>query len=37
MPSRDEDTAELINSLLIVAYRNGDTWFDVHPLIWDNL
>ncbi len=37
IPSGDKAASVLINSLLIVAYRNGDTWFDAHPLIWNKL
>ena len=28
---------ELLHGLLIAAYRNGTAWFDVHPLLWDEL
>ncbi len=28
---------ELLHVLLIAAYRNGNVWFDVHPLLWDQL
>lgn len=25
----------LLQSLFILAYRNDETWFDAHPLLWD--
>ncbi len=37
LPSGDADVSELLQSLLIVAYRNRRTWFDVHPLLWEEL
>ncbi len=36
-PSGGEEVGDLLQSLLIVAYRNQDTWFDAHPLIWEAL
>ena len=35
MTSGDPISSELLHGLLIVAYRNGSAWFDVHPLLWD--
>ena len=36
-PAGDAEAGELLHSLLVVAYRNKRTWFDVHPLIWEEL
>lgn len=36
-PSESELSSELIHSRLIVTYRNRRTWFDAHPIIWDEL
>jgi len=36
-PSGTPESSELLHGLLIVAYRNRTTWFDAHPLIWDEL
>jgi hypothetical protein len=36
-PSGEAEVGDLLHNLLIVAYRNSDTWFDAHPLIWDHL
>jgi hypothetical protein len=30
-------SGELLHALLILAYRDPGTWFDAHPLIWDEL
>lgn len=30
-------TADLLQGLFVVAYFNGDTWFDAHPLLWEVL
>lgn len=27
----------LLQSLMIVAYINGETWYDAHPLLWNSL
>lgn len=35
--SGNDICSELLHSLIIVAYRNKKTWFDVHPLVWDEL
>lgn len=35
--SGSEESHELLHGLLIVAYRNRSTWFDAHPLVWDEL
>ncbi|HEY0641358.1 MAG TPA: hypothetical protein VGD67_27330 [Pseudonocardiaceae bacterium] len=32
-----EPVAELLNRRLVLGYRNGDFWFDVHPLLADHL
>jgi hypothetical protein len=29
--------SELLHGLYIVAYRNDKTWYDAHPLLWDEL
>ncbi len=36
-PSQNKECADLLHALLIVAYQNSRTWFDAHPLIWDEL
>jgi hypothetical protein len=36
-PSGSPESSELLHGLLIVAYRGPGTWFDAHPLIWDEL
>ncbi len=36
-PENTQVSNELIHGLLIVAYRNRRVWYDVHPLIWDDL
>ncbi len=36
-PSGSETSSELLNAHFIVAYNNGETWFDAHPLIWNEL
>jgi hypothetical protein len=36
-PSGKDEASELLQSLLVVAYRNSKTWFDAHPLIWESL
>lgn len=37
-PSGSPESQELLQGLLIVAYRDGGiTWFDAHPLIWEVL
>ncbi len=36
-PAGGPEAGELLHSLLVVAYRNKRTWFDVHPLIWEEL
>ena len=35
--SGNQTSNELLHGLLIVAYRNGTTWFDAHPLVWNEL
>ena len=35
--SGNEESRELLHGLYIVAYRNKNTWFDAHPLLWDVL
>ena len=37
IPSGSPLSSELLHGLLIVAYRNGEAWYDVHPLLWDSL
>jgi hypothetical protein len=27
--------AQLLDGKLILKYRNGEDWYDVHPLLWD--
>lgn len=29
--------ARLLDGKLIFQYRNGDNWYDVHPLLWDQV
>ncbi len=36
-PSGAEGSRELLQSRLAVAYRNSETWFDAHPLVWERL
>ncbi len=36
-PSGSKESDELLHGLLITAYRDPRTWFDAHPLIWDEL
>ncbi len=36
-PSSSPESLKLLHGLLIVTYRNRSTWFDAHPLIWDEL
>ncbi len=36
-PAGGGETSDLLQSLLVVAYRNRKTWFDAHPLIWESL
>jgi hypothetical protein len=36
-PSGSKLSSELLDGLLIVAYRNDTAWFDAHPLVWDEL
>lgn len=36
-PSGSPESRELLHGLFIVAYRNHRTWFDAHPLLWDEL
>ena len=35
LPSNSPESNELLHALFIVAYRNGETWFDAHPLLWE--
>ncbi|MCP4268548.1 MAG: ATP-binding protein [Candidatus Brocadiaceae bacterium] len=37
LTSNGSVSGELLHGLLIVAYRNKTTWFDVHPILWDEL
>ncbi len=37
MPSSSDESARLLHGLYIVAYRNGATWYDAHPLLWNEL
>ncbi len=37
MATGEVETAELLQSLMIVAYFNGGPWLDAHPLIWEAL
>jgi hypothetical protein len=37
LPSGSPESSELLHGLFIVAYRNQRSWFDVHPLLWDEL
>ncbi len=32
-PEELEGFGELVRSMLVLAYRNGSTWFDVHPIL----
>ena len=36
-PSGTKGSRELLQSRLAVAYRNRETWFDAHPLVWERL
>ncbi len=36
-PSNSKESNDLIHAFLILAYQNGSTWFDAHPLIWDEI
>ena len=36
-PSGSPESRELLHGLFIVAYRNQTTWFDAHPLLWEEL
>lgn len=36
-PSGNTICHELLHTLYIVAYRNGSTWYDAHPLLWNEL
>lgn len=36
-PSGNKESSELLHGRLIVAYRDHQTWFDAHPLIWDEM
>ena len=35
--SGSEESLELLHGLFIVAYRNDQTWYDAHPLLWEAL
>ena len=37
LPSGSPESRELLHGLFIVAYRNQTTWFDAHPLLWEEL
>ncbi len=37
LPANTQASSELLHGLLIVAYRNRTTWYDAHPLIWEDL
>lgn len=32
-----EESAELLHGMLALAFCNGETWYDAHPLLWDSL
>ena len=36
-PSGTPASTELLHGLFIVAYQNHRTWFDAHPLLWEEL
>ncbi len=36
-PSGTPASTELLHGLFIVAYQNHQTWFDAHPLLWEEL
>jgi hypothetical protein len=36
-PSRSQESSELLQGLVILAYQNERLWFDAHPLIWGEL
>ena len=36
-PSGSEESRTLLHGLFIVAYRNRKTWFDAHPILWEEL
>ena len=29
--------ARFLDTHLVLNYRNGEDWYDVHPLLWDEL
>ena len=35
LPSGSLESKELLHARLIVAYGNGSTWFDAHPITWE--
>lgn len=35
--SQYETLAYLLNSKLMYQYRNGDVWYDMHPLLWERV
>lgn len=37
LPSGNETSLRLIHGMLALAFTNGDTWYDAHPLLWDSL
>ena len=37
LPSEAPLVHELLHSLFILAYRNGETWYYPHPLLWNSL
>ena len=36
-PSGTPASTELLHGLFILAYQNHQTWFDAHPLLWEEL
>lgn len=36
-PSGTRESRALLHGLFILAYRNRTTWFDVHPILWEEL
>ncbi|CAN2040377.1 putative AAA family ATPase [Candidatus Magnetomoraceae bacterium gMMP-15] len=35
--STTDISRELLHAQFIVAYKNGETWYDVHPILWKTL